>query len=174
MLLPFGCAIRELPSDLSFLTIFLIFKIFSLTIFYYFTPTLPHFYFPMSHIDTPQVTFWVNGVAFSWAEHVDMSLWASDKLLSEMKIITLLHYYSHSHSSLLSYVKKFQVKLVSKLVDLINYYFFVFDFQYVFKSSHSTEDLLTFVSDKIAWAFCRFISVLSLDWCKAVFTKISL
>lgn len=171
MLLPFGCAIRELPSDLSFLTIFLIFKISSLTIFYYFTPTLPRFYFPMFHIDTPQVTFWVNGVAFSWGEHVDMSLWASDKLLSEMKIITLLQ---PQPSSLLSYVKKFQVKLVSKLVDLINYYFFVFDFQYVFKSSHSAEDLLTFVSDKIARAFCRFISVLSLDWCKAVFTKISL
>lgn len=77
-----------------------------------------------------------------------------------MKIITLLQ---PQPSSLLSYVKKFQVKLVSKLVDLINYYFFVFDFQYVFKSSHSTEDLLTFASDKIARAFCRFISVLSLD-----------
>ena len=54
--------------------------------------------------------------------------------------------------SLLSVVSKVFEKLVNnRIADLLE----KCDFQHGFRSSQSTTDLLTVVSDRIAWAFCR-------------------
>ena len=57
--------------------------------------------------------------------------------------------------SLLSVVSKVFEKLVNnRVVDYLNVAFFS-DFQYGFRSSQSTADLLTIVSDRIARTFNR-------------------
>ena len=56
--------------------------------------------------------------------------------------------------SLLSVVSKVFEKLVNnRIVDHLEKYDLVSDFQYHFRSSQSTADLLTVVSDRIARAF---------------------
>ena len=59
--------------------------------------------------------------------------------------------------SLFSVVSKLFEKLVNnRIVDhLVKCGLFFSDFQYGFRSSQSTPDLLTVVSDRIAWAFNR-------------------
>ena len=58
--------------------------------------------------------------------------------------------------SLVSVVSKIFEKLVNKwIVDLLEKCGFFSDFQYGFRSSRSTADLLTVVSDRIAKAFNR-------------------
>ena len=58
--------------------------------------------------------------------------------------------------SLLSVVSKVFEKLVNnRVVDHLEKCDFFPDFQYGFRSSRSTADLLTVVSDRIAWAFNR-------------------
>ena len=58
--------------------------------------------------------------------------------------------------SLLSLVRKAFEKVVnSRIVDHLEKCFFFSDFQYGFRSSRSTADLLTDVSDRIARAFNR-------------------
>ena len=55
--------------------------------------------------------------------------------------------------SLLSVVSKFFEKLANRIVDHIEKCGLFSNFQYGFRSSQSTADFLTVVSDKIAWAF---------------------
>ena len=57
--------------------------------------------------------------------------------------------------SLLSVVKVFEKLVNSRIVDHLKKSGFFSDFQYGFRSSRSTTDLLTFVSDRIARAFNR-------------------
>ena len=57
--------------------------------------------------------------------------------------------------SLLSVVSKVSEKLVNRIVDHLEKYGIFPDFQYGFRSSQSTADLLTVVSDRIARAFNR-------------------
>ena len=59
--------------------------------------------------------------------------------------------------SLLSVVSKVFEKLVNnRIVDHLEKLGLFSDFQYGFRSSRSTADLLTVVSDRIAWVFNRF------------------
>ena len=58
--------------------------------------------------------------------------------------------------SLLSVVSKVFEKLVNnRIVDHLKKYGLFSDFQYGFRSSRSTADLLTVVSERIAWSFNR-------------------
>ena len=58
--------------------------------------------------------------------------------------------------SLLSVVSKVFVKLVNnRIVDHLEKRGLFSDFQYDFRSSRSTADLLAVVSDRIVWAFNR-------------------
>ena len=57
--------------------------------------------------------------------------------------------------SLLSVVSKVSEKLVNRIVDHLEKYGIFPDFQYGFRSSQSTADLLTVVSDRITRAFIR-------------------
>ena len=58
--------------------------------------------------------------------------------------------------SLLSVISKVFEKLVNnRIVDHLEKCGLFSDFQYGFRSSQSTTDLLTVVSDRIAWAFNR-------------------
>ena len=61
---------------------------------------------------------------------------------------------NHHPVSLLSVVSKVSKKLVNNtIVDHLEKHGLFSDFQYGFRSSQSTADLLTVVSDRIAWAF---------------------
>ena len=57
--------------------------------------------------------------------------------------------------SLLSVVSKVFEKLVNRIVDHLDKSDLFSDFQYGFRSSRSTADLLTVISDRIARAFNR-------------------
>ena len=51
--------------------------------------------------------------------------------------------------------KAFEKLVYNRLVDHLEKCGFFSDFQYGFRSSRSTAELLTVVSDRIAWAFSR-------------------
>ena len=53
------------------------------------------------------------------------------------------------------YLVVFEKLVNNRLVDLLGKCGLFYDFQYSFRSSQSTADLLTFVSDRIARAFDR-------------------
>ena len=66
---------------------------------------------------------------------------------------------SYRHASLLSVVSKIFEKLVNNgIVDHLGKCGLFSDFQYCFRSSRSTADLLTVVSDRIARAFNRSVA----------------
>ena len=78
---------------------------------------------------------------------------------------------NYCHVSLLSVVSKVFEKLVNNsIVDHLEKCSLFSDFQYGFRSSQSTADLLTVVSDRIARAFNRSgaTRVVALDISKAV------
>ena len=63
---------------------------------------------------------------------------------------------NYSPVSLLSVVSKvFEKLVINRIVDHLEKCGLFPDFEYGFRSSRSNADLLTFVSDRIAWAFNR-------------------
>ena len=90
----------------------------------------------------------------------ELSLWLNWKVSSVVRVFknvgersTTKHY---CPVSLLSVVSKVFEKLVNnRIVDHLEKCSLLSDFQYGFRSSRSTADLLTVVSDKIARAFNR-------------------
>ena len=70
--------------------------------------------------------------------------------------------------SLLSVISKVFEKLVNnRIFDHLEKCGFSSDFQYGFRSSRSTANLLTVVSDRIAWAFDRSVATVALNISKA-------